>query len=532
MHKSAVGHAIGKLLQVLGLVLLAPLAIGIYDYRQMSLGDIFVQPEIFGFILAALVSAALGTVLVILLKHGKELQGIKEGYAIVALGWVTLTFFSCLPLMFYLMAQDVPGIGSFAHSFTDAFFEIMSGYTTTGATILTNIEAVPRSLLLLRALTHWLGGMGIITLAIVIFPSMGVSAYQMFRGEVPGPSKDKLRPRLAQTVSVLWGVYVLFSAAETVLLWVGGMDLFESVCHAFATMATGGFSTENQSVAAYGSDYIEWVITIFMYLAGVNFVLHFRALRGDVKGMTHNSEFKFYNAVIVSTIVIATAVLYFDGLASRDAAAGSYRHEQMTQEEFSLHYEEQAEQVESLYGSFRIAAFQTLAIVTTTGFATADFDLWPDFLRFGLVFLMFFGGCAGSTGGGMKMIRIMVVMKVAWTALRKMTQPRLVAPVKLGGQVIDDNRVINVVAFFILFTGLFIVTGLLMTLFVPDLTTALTCSIATIGNIGPGLAGIGAVENYSWIPLPGKWLLVFSMLLGRLEIFTVLIVFRPSVWQK
>lgn len=532
MHKSAVGHAIGKFLQVLGLVLLAPLGVGIYDYRQLPVSEILLRPEIFGFILAICVSGILGTVLVIALRHGRVLQGIREGYAIVAVGWVIMTFFSCLPLMFYLMAEGVPDVGSITHAFTDAYFEIMSGYTTTGATILTDIESVPRSLLLLRALAHWLGGMGIITLAIVIFPSMGVSAYQMFRGEVPGPSKDKLAPRLAQTVSVLWGVYVLFSAAETLLLWIGGMDLFESVCHAFATMATGGFSTENLSIASYGSDYIEWVITIFMYLAGVNFVLHFRALRGDIGGMLHNSEFRFYNAVIAVTIVIVTAVLYFGGLAPQHEAADSYRHQPMTEQEFSVHYEEQAEQVESLYGSFRAASFQTLAIVTTTGFATADFDLWPDFLRFGLVLLMFFGGCAGSTGGGMKMIRIMVVLKVAWTALRKMTQPRLVAPVKLGGQVIDDNRVINVVAFFILFTGLFIVTGLLMTLFVPDLTTALACSIATIGNIGPGLAGVGAVENFAWIPLPGKWLLVLSMLLGRLEIFTVLIVFRPSVWQK
>lgn len=532
MHKSAVGHAIGKLLQVLSLILLAPLAVGIYDYRHLPFGDTLFQPEILGFVLSALISAIMGTALVTALRHGRELQGIREGYAIVAVGWVVMTFFSCLPLMFYLMSQSWQGFGSLAHAFTDAFFEIMSGYTTTGATILTDVEAVPRSLLLLRALAHWLGGMGIITLAIVIFPSMGVSAYQMFRGEVPGPSKDKLRPRLAQTVSVLWGVYVLFSAAETLLLWIGGMDLFEAVCHAFATMATGGFSTENLSVASYQSDFIEWVIIIFMYLAGINFVLHFRALRGDLHGMTHNSEFRFYNAVIITTIVIATVTLYWGGLSPRDEAAGSYRHQQMTQEEFLVHYEEQSEQIESLYGSFRTATFQTLSIVTTTGFATADFDLWPDFLRFGLVFLMFFGGCAGSTGGGMKMIRIMVVMKVAWTALRKMTQPRLVAPVKLGGQVLDDNRVINVVAFFILFTALFIVTGLLMTLFVPDLTTAVTCSIATIGNIGPGLAGIGAIENYAWIPLPGKWLLVFSMLLGRLEIFTVLIVFRPSVWQK
>jgi trk system potassium uptake protein TrkH len=532
VHKTAVGYAIGKLMQVLGGVLLVPLALAFYDYRHLGLKDTLSRPEVLGFVVSVLLSALLGSILVMLCRKGRELQGVKEGYAVVTLGWITMAFWSCLPLYFYLVSHTAPGAAGVLHSFTDAFFEIMSGYTTTGATILSDIEAVPRSLLLLRATTHWLGGMGIITLAIVIFPSMGVTAYQMFRGEVPGPSKDKFRPRLAQTVSILWGVYVLFTGAETVLLWLGGMGLVEAVCHAFATMATGGFSTENNSIAAYHSDFIEWVVILFMYLAGVNFLLHFRALRGDVGLMSGNREFRFYNAVIVIAVVIATATLYFGGLAPRQQTAEYYGHAPPSAEEFTAHYEDQTRQVESLYGSFRTATFQILAITTTTGFATADFDLWPDALRFLLIMLMFVGGCAGSTGGGIKMIRIMVVLKVAWTALRKMTQPRLVAPIKIGTQVVDDDQVMNVVAYFILFTSLFILTAGLMTLFVPDLTTAVACSIATMGNIGPGLAGIGPIENYSWIPLPGKWILVLSMLLGRLEIFTVLIVFRPSVWRK
>ena len=204
----------------------------------------------------------------------------------------------------------------------------------------------------------------------------------------------------------------------------------------------------------------------------------------------------------------------------------------MTAGEFHAHYVEQSSKIESLYNSFRVASFQALAITTTTGFTTADFDLWPDFLRVLLVLLMFFGGCAGSTGGGMKMIRVMIVFRMAWNELRKLTQPRLVAPVKIGDQVIDDPRIVNVATFAMLFVGLFVITAVLMTLFVPDLTTAVACSIATIANIGPGLAGIGAVENYGWIPIPGKWILILSMLLGRLEIFTVLIVLRPSVWRK
>jgi len=532
VRKSAIAYALGKLWQVLGLVLVVPLVLAAYDYRHLTFKEIASRPDVSGFMISVLLTVILGTVLVLSFRQARELQGVREGYAIVAVGWVSMTFFSCLPLFFYLAVQNGAGAESLLNCFTDAYFEIMSGYTTTGATILTDIEIVPRSLLFLRAVSHWLGGMGIITLAIVVFPSMGVTAYSMFRGEVPGPSKDKLRPRLAKTVSILWGVYVLFTGVETILLWIGGLSLFEAVCHAFATMATGGFSTENGSVAAYGSDFIHWVVIIFMYLAGVNFVLHFQALRGDFKSMTTNTEFKFYNAIIVGTIIVATTVLYFGGLAPREVASESYRSEPMSAEAFDEHYQHQDDKVETLYGSFKEATFQTIAIVTTTGFVTADSDLWPDFLRFTLVFLMFFGGCAGSTGGGMKMIRVMLISRVAWTQLRKMSQPRLVAPIKIGGRVIDDNRVVNVVAFFILFMILFVITGLLMTLFVPDLTTAVACSIATIGNIGPGLSGIGAVENYAWIPMPGKWVLILSMLLGRLEIFTVLIVFRPSVWRR
>jgi len=532
VHKTAIAYAIGKLMQVLGLILLAPLALSFYDARHQPLAATLARPEVAGFIVSALLCGVIGTMLVKLFRGGRELQGVKEGYAIVALGWVWLTFWSCLPLFFYLYAYDPVTSGHLVRSFTDAFFEIMSGYTTTGATILTNIEVVPRSLLLLRALTHWLGGMGIITLAIVIFPSLGVTAYSMFKGEVPGPSKDKLAPRLAQTVSVLWGVYVLFTAAETLLLWLGDMNLFEAVCHAFATMATGGFSTRNASVAAYHSDYIEWVITLFMFLAGVNFVLHYRALRGDVGSLTGSPEFRFYAGVIVVTTLICTMVLYFNGLAPIERAQESWRQVPIPSEAFIEHYRIQEAEIGSLYGSFRIAAFQVVSITTTTGFCTADFDLWPDFLRFMLILLMFFGGCAGSTGGGMKMVRIMLVLKLALNQLRKLSQPRLVAPVKLDRQVVEDPQMMSVMAFFVLFTGLFLAAGLAMTIFVPDLTTALSASIATIGNIGPGLAGVGAIENYSWIPIPGKWILVLSMLLGRLEIFTVLIVFRPAVWRK
>lgn len=532
MHKTAVGYAIGKLMQVLGLILTIPLGIAVYDNLHLSIGDLAANYEIVGFTLAILFGLFAGTFMVVIFREGRQLQGVKEGYAIVTFGWLSMTFISAIPFMIYLMAIDPHGwVNIFSH-FTDAYFEMMSGFSTTGATILTDIEAAPRSILFLRALSHWLGGMGIITLAIVIFPAMGVSGYQMFRGEVPGPTKERMQPRLAQTASVLWGVYILFTVAETILLMVGGMNLFDAICHTFATMATGGFSTENASVAAYNSEFIEWVIIIFMYFAGINFLLHFKALRGDLTSLVKNKEFIFYTGTILVAIIVITSILYINGLPSEEYTASHYRASEMTTVEFSEHYSEQSEQFESLYDTFRIAAFQSLAIITTTGFVTADFDLWPDFLRFLLVFLMFFGGCAGSTGGGMKIIRVMIIGKIGFNELKKLSQPRLVSPLKINGGAINDKMIINVVSFVILFIGLFIIVAGLMTLFVPDITTAVTCSIATIGNIGPGLAGIGAVENYAWIPLPGKWILIIAMLLGRLEIFTVLIIFRPYVWRK
>jgi trk system potassium uptake protein TrkH len=532
MHKTAVGYAIGKLMQVMGAVLVVPLGIAVYDSRYLPWLQLLAEPQFLGFAIAIVFSLTLGTVLVMTCRSGRELQGIKEGFAIVTFGWLGLTFIAAIPLLVYFITEKVGDIGDLVVSFTDAYFEVMSGFTTTGASILSDVESLPRSLLFLRALTHWLGGMGIITLAIVIFPAMGVSGYQMFRGEVPGPTPDKLRPRLAQTASILWGVYVLLSAVETGLLMVGGMNLFDAVCHTFATMATGGFSTRNTSIAAYDSDFIQWVITIFMYFAGINFLLHFRALRGDLRSLVKNKEFVFYSTVIVCAIIIFTCVLYLHGLAPESTAASHFRYDPMTSEEFHEHYVEQSGKIEGLYQSFRVASFQALSIITTTGFTTADFDLWPDLLRILLVLLMFFGGCAGSTGGGIKMIRVLIILKIIRNELRRLTQPRLVAPVKIGEQVIDEPRIVNVVTFAMLFVGLFVLTTILMTLFVPDLTTAAACSIATIANIGPGLSGVGAVENYGWIPVPGKWILIISMLLGRLEIFTVLIVLRPAVWRK
>jgi trk system potassium uptake protein TrkH len=533
LNKLAVGYAIGKLLQVMGGVIIIPFSMALYHQWALPKPQLLVSPEVCGFVVALFFSLVLGTALTKTCYSGKNLQGVPEGFVIVALGWIILTLMGCIPFFTYFIGSEAPfSLIKVTRYFTDAYFETMSGFTTTGATIITNIEGLPRSLLFWRSLTHWLGGMGIITLALAIFPAMGISGYQIFRGEVPGPSAERLQPRLAETAKILWGVYLLLSVVETILLCAGGMPLFDSICHTFGTMATGGFSIKNASIGSYNSDYFDWVITVFMFLAGMNFLIHYRVLRGQYRDPFTNKEFHFYTGTIVVCIIAVTAILYYNDLPSAEHSAVHFRHTSPTMEAFSQHVSAESSKLGTLYQCLRRAAFQVVSIITTTGYGTADFDVWPDICRFLLVILMFWGGCAGSTGGGMKMIRIMVVLKLVGRELRKMSKPRLIAPLKVGGITIDEVRVVNIMIFFILFIGLFVISALLLSMFVPDLVTAISAATATIGNIGPGLSGVGSMEHYGWIPLPGKWILIFCMLLGRLEIYTVLIAFRPSTWKS
>ena len=532
MHKRTVLYGVARLLQVMGLALLPPALIAWFDSTAPTVSGILLDPDFSGFWIAALASVSVGTIFAIMYRKDRVTQTVREGFAIVTLGWAVLALFGSVP--FFVSFLSTGGDLSFdgiLHAFTNSVFEIMSGFTTTGSTILTDIEAIPRGLLFWRSLTHWLGGMGIVTLALVIFPALGVSGYHMFKGEVPGPTTERLQPRLAHTASILWGVYALLSFAETLLLMFGGMDWFDALCHTFGTMATGGFSTKNLSIAHFQSDFIHWVIVVFMFLAGVNFLLHYNVLRGNMNVLKVDGEFRFYLGVVVVATVIATMVLYFEGLPSAEYSRTHYRNNPVPVEEFAAHVQAEQLKVHSLYGSFREAAFQTVAITTTTGFGTVDFDVWPTTLRFMLVVLMFFGGCAGSTGGGMKMIRIMINIKAAWREIIKMARPRIIRPVKVGNVPVEEARVENIVSFVILFFGLTILSSLLMTFFVPDLVTAFTSVVACLANIGPGLAGVGSVENFDWIPLPGKWILIFNMLLGRLEVFTVLVLFRASIWR-
>ena len=526
MKFRAVFYSIGRLMQMLAGVLLVPLGIALWQQRA---GGVWWNAETSSFTLTILISLLLGTILQSVFRSGRYDQGIREGFAIVSLGWILLALLGSIPFLVHFLRQGMPPFTAF----TDAYFEIMSGFSTTGATILSDIEGLPRGLLFWRSLTHWLGGMGIVTLVLAIFPAMGVGGYQMFRGEVPGPTADRLRPRLAETAKILWGVYVLLTGVEMLLLMFGGMDLFDALCHAFGTMATGGFSTRNASVGAYDSAYIEWVITIFMFMAGTNFLIHYRMLfRGDWLSLRRNREFHFYFGTVALAILFTTLMLWSGGLPGAEDAATHFQSEPRSSTELAAHIDSEADKVSSLPGAFRYASFQVLAIITTTGFGTADFDVWPRVIGLVFLVLMFWGGCAGSTAGGMKMIRVMVTFKAAGRELKKVVRPRLISPLKVRRVAMGEERVSNIVGFFVLFVGLFVVCSILMSFFIPDLTTAVASVAATIGNIGPGLSGVGSTQTYGWIPIPGKWILVLCMLLGRLEIFTVLVVMRPGFWKK
>ena len=533
MNKRAVAYAVGKLMQILALVLFVPLFCSLLDYPDLSIAQIACQPEVIGFIFSIVLSAAIGSLLSFLTKSERSNQGVREGFGIVSLGWVCLTFLGSFPFLFYFAHSytDV-NFSIIFKCFTDSYFEIMSGFTTTGATILTDVEALPHSLLFWRSFTHWLGGMGIITLAIVVFPAMGISGYQMFKGEVPGPTTDRLLPKLAGTAKILWGVYLLMTVAETVLLWVGGMNLFDSLCHTFGTLATGGFSTKNASIGYYQSEYIEWVITVFMFLAGVNFLVHYNVLCGNFKTLKQNSELHFYSGTLLVAIVLVAMSLFHTGLQDKERVSTHYHPTQVSQLDIEEHRQEESARYENVYQCIRSAVFQVVAITTTTGYTTADYDLWPNMCRYMLLILMFWGACAGSTGGGMKMVRIMVVFKTAWREIKKVAKPRLIESIRVGDSIVSGSKVINIMAFICLYLIIFTGMTFFMSFFIPDLMTAIASVAATINNIGPGLSGVGPVENYSWIPLGGKWILIACMILGRLEIFTVLVILRPSTWKK
>ncbi len=485
MRLSYVLHVIGALIACIGLTMLWPLAFSYY-YNDTGL-----YPLIYSFLL----TVASGVAMFLVFGRPKTGRGMnhREGMAIVGLGWFAAGLFGALPFWF---GDLFPG------SFTNCIFESLSGFTTTGATVLTDIEAVAPGLLFWRSLTHWIGGMGIIVLSLAILPFLGVGGMQLYKAEVPGPVPDKLKPRIKDTAMLLWKVYLLFSVLETVLLMLGGMTFFDALCHTFGTMATGGFSTRNSSIAAFDSVYIDYVITIFMLIAGINFSLHFMALTGKPMKMLRDSEFRFFMGLFILFSLVVTGVIMFGG-----------------------NYNNFGDAVR--YGSFQVAS-----ILTTTGFATADYELWPALTHAMLLACMFIGGCAGSTGGGMKVMRIQLLVKHSYKELLQLIHPRSVKQVKVSGRVVPGGVISGVWAFFVLWLLLFTLGAFVVAATGVDVVTSFAASLACIGNIGPGIGEVGPAENYAVLPDIAKWALTLLMVLGRLEIYTVLILFVPEFWRK
>lgn len=506
LNLKAVGGTLGALLFFLGVALLLPMGVGI-AYGEASWWS-------FG-VTALLACGAGGAAWYVL--GGRKPPGerpevrAREGFAIVALAWLVLSLVGALPFV----------LGGVLGSYTDAFFETMSGFTTTGATILggvTNpsIEEIPNAFLFWRSLAHWLGGMGIIVLTLAILPILGIGGMQLFKAEVPGPSADKLTPRVRETAKRLWLIYVGITAIE-VLLLLPAMSFFDAVNHAFATMATGGFSTKNGSVGQYGSAYVDWVITLFMFLAGINFALHYRLLKGKPISVGRDTEFRVYAGIIlVSTLLITFGVWGPTAQALPEAGGLDITFEGYP----------------SFLQALRFGAFQATAIVTTTGFGTADYEAWPP-LALGVIFLLFFvGGMAGSTGGGVKVVRHILLYKNSFKEIRHLVHPQAIMPIRLNGRVVPQEVLGNVLSFIVLYIVLITIGTAMMALLGLDLLSAVGAAISCVGNIGPAFGTFGPTENYAHVPGVGKWVLSILMMAGRLEIFTVLILFAPTFWRR
>jgi trk system potassium uptake protein TrkH len=480
MNIRLVIYVLGIIIVGVGLSMLLPIAISLY-YQD---GDLL------SLVYSSMICIFLGLIVSYSSKEEGDI-GIKDGFAIVTFGWVSAALFGSLPFLFFCTFNN----------FTDAFFEAMSGFTTTGATVLTNIGKQPHGILVWRSLTQWLGGMGIIVLSIAILPALRVGGMQLFKAEVPGPSQDRLTPRIKDTARLLWMVYVIISATETLLLFLGGMSLFDALNHTFTTMATGGFSTKDASIGAFNSPYFDAVITLFMFMAGINFALHYQMLKGNLKSFFKDTEFLFYLGVVGFFITLVVINLKF------------FAQKPLTD-------------------AIRYGSFQVVSIVTTTGYGTADFELWPQFSQYTLLLLMFIGGCAGSTGGSIKNIRILLLIKYAYYELYKLIHPRAIISIKIRDKMVSEDILQGVLGFFLLYMAVFVVSSLFMALLGLDMITAISSVAATIGNVGPGLGMVGPTDNYAHIPFLGKWLLSLCMLIGRLEIYTVLIFFIPEFWKK
>ena len=458
-----------------------------------------------GILNAGTITIFLGLLLYFFNKPASTNIQKKEGYLIVTLGWLTLSFTGMLP---YLFTGVIPNI-------TDAFFETLSGYSTTGSSILTDIESMPKGILFWRSATHWIGGMGIIVLTIAILPLLGIGGMQLFMAEAPGPSADKLHPRITDTAKRLWLIYVTLTFAEFFLLKVAGMTWFDAINHAMATVSTGGFSTKNASLSHWnGMPMVQYIVIFFMFVAGTNFVLTYFALKGKVRKVIESEEFRYYFFGVLSiAIIIAIIIIFFQDETLQTTIA----HPAVLGKTES---------------AIRHALFQVISVITTTGFITADFTMWS-FFATGIFFALFFlGGSAGSTSGGIKVMRHIVMLKNSFLEFKKTLHPNAIIPVRYNGKSVSQTIVFNILSFFVIYMLIFIISSVILNLLGLDFMSALGAAASSLGNIGPAIGSVSPVDNFSHLSVGAKWFCSFLMLIGRLELFTVLILFTPFFWRK
>ena len=489
MNLKTILNILAAMLVLTGLTMILPALIA-WGYNE---------PDLAGHLKSSAICVLIGFPVWFFTRKNRSLNS-KDGFVIVTLAWILVALAGAQP--FYLTGA-IP-------NFTDAWFESMSGVTTTGASIIGNIEtlpnlvngieSLPHGVLFWRSFIQWIGGMGIIVFTIAILPLLGVGGVQLFKAEVPGPVADKIRPRVREAAKILWMVYVGFTFVQMLLLGLAGMPWFDSVCHALTTMPTGGFSTQNASIAAYSNPLIHYIIIFFMFVAGVNFTLHFRAITGNYKVHLKDYEFRVY----LSIICIATLLIFFN----ISSANSDWSH-----------------------NSFLISLFESLAMLTGTGYANADYELWPFFSQHILLIIMFFGAMGGSTSGGMKITRIILLIKYAATETRRMLHARAIIPIRIGDRFISDEVVRNTLGFSLIYLSIFVLTCFVLTAFNLDLLSAIGASASAIGNVGPAFGAFGPTDSYALLHPIGKWMLTICMLLGRLEIFTIMVLFSRTFWK-
>lgn len=448
------------------------------------------DPDVQHLFVSALVTLAAGGLMMLPLRRKSLELGPREGFAIVALCWFVIPFFGSFPFLF---SGQIPRM-------VDAYFESVSGFTTTGGSILSNVEVLSHGLLYWRSLTHWLGGMGIIVLSLAVLPMLGIGGMQLFKAEMTGPTKNKLTPRVAETARLLWGLYVILTVVQIILLRLGGMPLFDSLCHAFATISTGGFSTKNASVAAFDSAYLEMVIMVFMFIGGTSFSLHMLALKGRFQ-QYRDQEFVFFSMTFVVAVIVVALVVVGKEYGG------------------------------DILQALRYASFNVMTVMSCTGFATADFALWAPLAQAVLFFLMFPGATSGSTGGGMKTVRVLVMLKAGTNVFKRFLHPNAVTTIAINRTMVGLDTMLAIAGFAILYFVTFGTGTIILTAAGSDILTSMSAVAANMANVGPGLAAVGPMANYSHLPDISKWTLDVCMILGRLEIYTVIVLFTKVFWK-